>query len=261
MAFNMSVWATSLKDRRHKSRLVIRKHYHDRGWQSPYRLYEQSLRELLAPSATVLDVGCGRDFPMAKALKATGARVFGLDPVADTGQTDPEVVVRRGLAENIPYDAGMFDVVTSCAVLEHMYKPRLAFAEFNRVLKPDGRLVFLTAGRYDYVSIISRLIPNYLHGWIVQATEGRNQADTFPTFYRANDMRQIRLIAAKSGFRVEQMEYLNEYPYALAFSPALCRLGIAYDRLIQRSPWLHWLKGWLLGVLQRQGEPGRALKA
>jgi SAM-dependent methyltransferase len=253
----MSEPKASLKDRRRSSRVMIRKNYHDRGWRSPYVQYEETQKHLLGPGCSVLDVGCGRNFPMAERLKATGACVFGLDPVGDPEGVIPGVVIKTGNAEEVPYDGGTFDVVTSCAVLEHLEKPRRVFAEFRRVLKPGGRVVFLAAGKYDYVSIIGRLIPNSLHRWIVKSTEGRDEADTFPTFYRANAMRQIRGIAAKSGFQIEKMEYLNEYPYALAFSPVLCRLGIAYDRLIQRFTCLHWLKGWLVGVLQRQTGPTR----
>ncbi len=248
------MFASSPQRRKQESRAAIRRHYHDRGWVSPYELYARKLEALLGPGSAVLDVGCGRSFPMARRLQAAGAEVFGLDPVADCDEAlaASGVTVRAGFAEDIPYDSGSFDVVTCCAVLEHLKTPAAAFTEIRRVLKPGGRLVFLAAGRYDYVSIVGRLVPNRLHGWLVKATEGRDESDTFPTFYRANDMRQVRRLAGRCGFAVESMGYLNQYPYALTFSPLLCRAGIVYDRLITRLSWLNWLSGWLMGVLRAQ---------
>ena len=239
---------------REKCRRIVRQHYHQRGWISPYKKYQTVLEGLLDESSSVLDVGCGREFPMAPRLLATGAEVHGIDPVGDTDLSIPGVTLRQGNAERIPYDDQTFDVVTSCAVLEHLQNPVDVFEEFRRVLKPDGRVVFLTPGRYDYVSIIARLVPNRFHGKLVEATEGRQEEDTFPTFYRANSVGQITTVSEKAGLAVERAEYVDEYPYALMFSPLLCWLGILYDKTIQKLKCLNWLQGWMLGVLRR-GRP------
>ena len=50
---------------------------------------------------------------------------------------------------------------------------------------------------YD-VSFFAALIPNRWHGKIVNALEGREEADTFPTFYRANNRKSFR---RQAGFR------------------------------------------------------------
>ena len=248
---------TRRQAKRAKSRQLVRKHYHDRGWVSPYKRYQGLLAGLLDGSSVVLDVGCGRTFPMADYLRATGAQVHGVDPVAEARDVVSGVEIKRASADALPYDNGVFDVVTSQAVLEHIEDPNAVFTEFQRVLKPGGHVVFLTPGKYDYVSIIAQAVPNTLHGKIVKATEGRAEADTFPTFYGANSKRQIRRIASRVGFGIQTLEYVNEYPYALRFSPMLCRLGILYDKLICRVTCLNWLQGWLLGVLQSAGGGGR----
>lgn len=237
--------------RRAKSREMIRRHYYDRGWTGAYRRYESLLAETIHPGGRVLDIGCGREFPMAAFLKSLGAEVHGLDPIYGGPATDGEVAVRRGEAEAIPYDDGTFDTVVSRSVLEHLRHPEAAFAEFRRVLRGDGRVVFLAPNRYDYVSLAARLIPNRLHGKVMKSLEGREDDDTFATFYRANSARQLRRIASRTGLEIERLEYVNHHPYLLKFSPLLCRLGIVYDDLICRHESLHWLQAWLLGVMQR----------
>ena len=243
--------ARQLQDRRReKSWAMVRRHYHDRGWQHANSHYVNLLAEIITQGAAVLDVGCGRSFPMAGHLLACGAEVHGIDPVAEPTEASPGVICRRGTAEHIPYPDSSFDVVTSRSVLEHIKDPGPALREFRRVLKPGGCVVFLTPNKYDYVSLAARVIPNRLHGRVVRLLEGRDEQDTFPTYYRANSRRQIHRLAATVGLRVERLEFLNNYPSMLMFSPPLCRLGIAYDRLIRAVPWLHWLQGSILGVLR-----------
>jgi ubiquinone/menaquinone biosynthesis C-methylase UbiE len=236
--------------RRQKCWQIVRHHYHDRGWCHATKKYDRLLATLLDGQTAVLDIGCGRRFPMARRLMECGAQVHGVDPTVEPENVPPGATARRGTAEQIPYPDNVFDVVSSASVLEHLPNPLAAFREFNRVLKPSGKVVFLTPSRYDYVSLGAMLVPNALHARFVKAIEGRDEADTFPTYYRANSVRQIRRLAAETAFVAERLEYVNNYPYLLMFSPVLCRLAIGYDKLIQRVRPLHCLQGWLLGTLR-----------
>jgi SAM-dependent methyltransferase len=48
----------------------------------------------------------------------------------------------RADAESLPFADGSFDLVLGHAVLHHLPNLRRAFAEFHRVLRPGGRIVF-----------------------------------------------------------------------------------------------------------------------
>jgi len=234
---------------------MLREHYEFRGWHDAYTCYESLLRNLVGHGTRVLDVGCGCTFPLARLLLDAGAEVHGVDPLADPQQAPQRTTVKQGVAERLPYPDATFDVVASRCVLEHLRRPATAFSEFRRVLKPGGRFVFLTPSRYDYISIVARIVPNSFHGWVMRQIEGRSEKDTFPTYYAANSMRQVYRLAAQVGFDVEELRYYNHYPYLLVFSPLLCRLAIAYDRLIQRHKSLSCLQAWLIGVLHSTAQP------
>jgi len=246
---------TSRAERQRQRALeIVRRHYHDRGWRHPYEKYEALLAEVLAKGSVVLDVGCGRVFPLLGHLLRCGAVVHGIDPVPQPQSAPPGVTLKQGDAEKIPYDNCTFDVVTSRCVLEHLVRPLEVFREFRRVLRPGGHVVFLTANKYDYVSCFAAVVPNRLHGRIVKAVEGRDEKDTFPTYYRANSARRIRRLAGDAGLEVRGLEYLSTYPYLFTFSPFLCRIAIAYDELIRGVQPLNWLQGWILGCLRRSGD-------
>jgi len=236
-------------DRRSVSWKVVRRHYHDRGWQSPYHRYESLIGQLLMAGSVVLDVGCGRYFPMGRHLLQYEAEVHGIDPVAEPESAERGLTLQRASADVIPYKDEMFDVVISRSVLEHVKYPAKVFREFNRVLKPAGKVVFLAANKYDYVSILASILPNRFHDRIVKASEGRDSDNTFPTYYRANCLRQISRLARATDFSIDTLDYLNQFPYALMFSPTFCQIAIAYDDFIGKFQCLHFLKGWILGCL------------
>ena len=246
-----SVKTTRADRRRAKCWQIVRRHYHDRGWQHAYRKYDDLLATSLGDHSAVLDVGCGREFPLAPKLLKTGAEVHGIDPALDTESVPDRagVTIKRGTAEAIPYPDDRFDVVVSRSVLEHVQNPLVVFRELYRVLKPGGKFVFLTPSKYDYVSLIASCVPNRFHAAIVERMEGREERDTFPTFYRANSAHQLARLAAESGFEVEALRYENNYPSMFMAHPLLCRMAVGYDNLISLSPRLHWLRGWLLGCL------------
>ena len=102
----------------------------------------------------VLDVGCGpgRDVPP---LTAAGLDVVGFDispSLLGAGQrrvSDAEFV--RGDMRRLPFPAGVFDGLWSCASFLHVPRPDAVptLAEFRRVLDPDG-IVFLSVKRRPF---------------------------------------------------------------------------------------------------------------
>ncbi len=221
------------------------------GYRGPYHRYENLVIGLLMSGTSLLDVGCGRTFPMAEKWLSTGAKVYGVDPVADPSAVSEGAQVFKGSAEVVPFNDQAFDVVVSRAVLEHLKEPAKVFQELFRVLKPGGKTVLLTPSKFDYVSVSARLIPNRFHANVVKATEGRNEVDTFPTFYRANSRRQIRRLAVNAGFELQRLEYLDQSPYSLRFRPPIYRLALRYHYVVRSVRWLDFLNGWILCVLAK----------
>lgn len=97
----------------------------------------------------VLDVGCGNG-ALCRDLVDAGLSVVGTEPSASGVAAARELVPEAVFYELGVYDApsgvleGLFDVVVSTEVIEHLFKPS-ALPEFAAAkLKPDGYLVLST---------------------------------------------------------------------------------------------------------------------
>jgi demethylmenaquinone methyltransferase/2-methoxy-6-polyprenyl-1,4-benzoquinol methylase len=155
--------------------------------------YETLLRRVLrdeAPGVTgaqlrVLDCGVGPG-----ALSCALARVlpapFKLDAIdisprmlergsSSLRDTDVEVSLCHGEVRKLPYGNGVFDLVMTAHVLEHLVDPSVALSEMVRVLKPGGLLIACLTrrsalGMYGQLKWRThRVTPAEAEGWLLES--------------------------------------------------------------------------------------------
>ncbi|KJS57379.1 bifunctional 2-polyprenyl-6-hydroxyphenol methylase/3-demethylubiquinol 3-O-methyltransferase UbiG [Streptomyces rubellomurinus] len=102
----------------------------------------------------VLDIGCGGGL-LAELWAGAGADVIGMDPsgpsleaaAAHAKQSGLEIEYRQGVAEELPFADGTFDLVYCCDTLEHVTSVDKAVSEAVRVLKPGSYYLYDTINR------------------------------------------------------------------------------------------------------------------
>ena len=100
-------------------------------------------RAELPATGRVLDVGCGPGVLTAFLVDRYGDHaVAAIDPspsfVAATRARFPEVEVRQGVAESLPYDDDTVDAALAQLVVHFMTDPVTGFREMGRVTRPGG---------------------------------------------------------------------------------------------------------------------------
>jgi SAM-dependent methyltransferase len=199
---------------------------------------------LVAPEATVIDIGCGRGQAASdpvpfrrdlQVLRGKCARVIGIDP-DPIGDTNPNVDEFRRIEKDLwPVSDGEADLCVCDNVLEHVPDPDTFFTECHRVLKPGGYLCIRTPNRMSYFGLASWLLPNRLHARALSRLQhDRECQDVFPTLYRCNTARAIRRMLRKHGFSGCVYGYEAEPSY-LASSGILYALGVLHQRLAPRA--------------------------
>ncbi len=102
----------------------------------------------LQPSYQYLDVGCGTGNYTA-ALNKLGGSWTGLEPssrmLGAARPKDNNITWVQGGAETLPFESDTFDGAICTLAIHHFTNHSAAFREFDRVLRPGGRLVIFTA--------------------------------------------------------------------------------------------------------------------
>lgn len=117
-------------------------------------ILDERRRSVPRASGHVLEVGVGSGLNLSLYDPLRVADVVGLDPSepllarARARQSDALVPVDLvlGVAEQLPFDAARFDCAVVTYTLCSVGDPAKALAEVRRVLRPQGRLIFIEHG-------------------------------------------------------------------------------------------------------------------
>lgn len=231
-----------------------RRFYPDYSSNWDDNIFRKNILAALDNSHCLLDVGAGAGIVEQMDFRGKAQRVCGID-------LDPRVMdnpfldeARLASGSEIPYPENTFDVVVSDNVLEHLEDPASVFAEVLRVLRPGGVFLFKTPNKFHYMPLIARFTPHRFHQF-VNKLRGRDETDTFPTLYRANSRSDVRRLAQRAGFRVDQLETLEGRPEYLRMFAPLYLIGILYERLVNAHRRLEPFRILLVGRLCKPVEP------
>lgn len=138
----------------------------------------------------ILEIGCSGG-PLIQQLHADGyAQVTGIDISAD----GIALCQKRGLADTHVMDAQKlsfanesFDVITASDVLEHLADAPQAVREWNRVLKPGGRLIVF--------------VPAFQFHW--------SEHDEVNKHFKRYRRPELRQLLADNGFTLTRSSYWN----------------------------------------------------
>ena len=157
------------------------------GTGSGYRR-DALIRAGLKTGMKVLDVGIGTGLVAAQACVLTGdpALVTGVDPspgMLAASKLPKGLVLMEGRAEKLPFPDNHFDFLSMGYALRHISDLSTAFTEFERVLKPGGRLCILEitqartpAGKW--------LLKTYMRGIVPLLTRFISKQKTTTTLWR-----------------------------------------------------------------------------
>ena len=172
-----------------------------KSWFLPRRFWHvHKNREVVkrVEGEDILDVGCGSGTIVKRLLKK-GKKVIGMDIgkkfVGFCHSRYKNAVFCEADAQFLPFLDKCFDTIVCSEVIEHLENPEKALKEFNRVLRPRGKLV-LTA-------------PNISLLWaFVEAIWTRIRRKMLETRHKAFTRRRLRFLLDRTGFNISHNDLL-----------------------------------------------------
>ncbi len=107
----------------------------------------------LSSGQTLLDIACGSGGPVLRIAERTGCAVVGVDVHKQAIATANSLAAQRGLTERarfevadataqLPFPDASFDAITCIDAINHLPNRPRVIADWTRLLKPGGRLLF-----------------------------------------------------------------------------------------------------------------------
>jgi ubiquinone/menaquinone biosynthesis C-methylase UbiE len=217
-------------------------------------VFHHLLEQKLNNCERVLDAGCGDGRIFTYDFKEKVNMLVGLDLRQDLAKNEQIHSAAQGSVEQAPFVDGTFDLVFSRFVLEHVQEPADAFIEFARVLRPGGILVVAIPNAFHYFVIAGRIIPHSLQQRIASWV-GYKEADTFPTYYRANTCKRLNALAKRAGMELRKVVRWEPCPWFVSFSAITLAPAILYERLVNRYESLAPLRAHIIATCEKVGSP------
>ena len=234
------------------SRTSRQEHYRVRyrelrpGWRDCLAVYRALVEEHVRSGCAVLDLGCGHASWLAPELRVAGL-VVGADPDLPALRHYTAASHRvAAVADHLPFRDASFDLVVCAFVFEHLATPAAALTEIRRVLRPGGRLVFLTPNAWNYNVWLIRLVPNRFHHFFTRRLYDRRDRDTYPVRYRMNTRTRLRRALSAAGFRSVDI-LLNGDPTYLGVNGLLFTVSLVIELALDQPP-LRRLRVHLIGT-------------
>lgn len=161
--------------------------------------------------AQILDVGC---YPphLLTALERLGYRVSGIasrhEPI-----TSPNVVVLNIEKDRLPFRRHSFDLVLFSEVMEHLVvSPNIYLSEFQRVLRPKGKLLITTPNAAGLHKLIPILFGRSTYFPLEQLfATSLTDGSLYHRHNREFTMDELKEVLEKSDFSVNDDEYFSAY--------------------------------------------------
>lgn len=202
--------------------------------RSQNQILQDRINQLLPrdQGLSILEAGCGS---VSHISFGTVEHLVGID-ISEKQLGRNEQLNEKILGDLQTYDlgSGVFDVIVSWDVLEHIEHPEKALMNFFKATRPGGLIVLAAPNFWSLKGLVTWLLPHLMHVWFYRYLIGDKRAGTedfgpFKTYLKSSMWPEnICRMARDNGFTIEMFdEYEGPVPrhlrsknkiYDIAFS-------------------------------------------
>lgn len=223
-------------------RKTLNKYYPN--FKSAGYYFRNYLKNNLNKKRVILDAGCGEKGLISE-FKPYAKVIIGVD--IDKKSLANNLIVDQKIVANlssIPIKDQSIDIITAEFVLEHLKNPDKVFQEFNRILKPNGSLIFVTPNILNPIMALNKILPLRFHKFFRKKIL-KKDGDTHHTYYSANTYQRLKKLGLKNNFKRTEIKRAGSPEY-IGFCKPLMLLSVILEKTINNKL-LHPLKIYLIG--------------
>ena len=217
--------------------------------KAPLVQFDEIAINNLPGTGIILDAGCG------SRTRVSAQRQCNLVVGVDRGK--PETSCITGIDDfvlgdlcTLPFMSGVFDMVVSWMVVEHLERPQDCFRELSRISKDGGIVVLATPNVFHYAVLATKLTPYWFHEWTRKKLL-RSPEETHPTVYGANNPGKLVRMMRDVGFECVEMRLIDSGPAYLSWLAPAYLLGLLYHRLVNRFGCFSFYRFTIIGVFRK----------
>jgi ubiquinone/menaquinone biosynthesis C-methylase UbiE len=198
--------------------------------RSPYLFYEEKIKELIRPQMRVLEIGSGMGLHTYSLIK-TGAHIIATDISPNSLQileikikeVEGEVETIVADMEKLPFQDGLFDVVTSAGSLSYG-DAKIVDKEIRRVLKPDGLFICVDSLNNNPIYRLNR----YIH--FLKGNRSKMTLKNMPSIKRVNALKRLYSNVEVNYFG--SIAFLMPIMKSIVGGKTAKRISDSFDKLI-----------------------------
>lgn len=152
------------------------------------------IKPYLLETSKILDIGCAMGGLLCFLKEKKYTELYGIDfssLYVEVAQKNKGLQIKKGSAEQIPFENNMFDLLVADQVVEHLFDPNDIFLEAKRLLKKNGYFCISVPNAQLYAE-------NYFFDfyWFLM----REHVQHFDAYH-------LVALAKKHGFSLENISY------------------------------------------------------
>lgn len=175
--------------------------------------------QIIPKKGTILDIGAGfgrltpQYAPLFKKSILLDPSQKLLSQAKKLQKKYPNLILKRGVVEKLPEEAGSVDVVLTVRTFHHLKNPQRAVAEIFRVLKPGGFLILEFANKIRFKNILKAIFTlNFSFFTNHQPVQVGKKIEVPFFSYHPN---QIKTLLLASGFRIIKTLSVSNFRHPL----------------------------------------------
>lgn len=196
----------------------------------------------------VLDAGCGFGNPYLEELHPNNTVGMDIDPIVkDRSKLHQEFIIGDLHYLNTEQ---RFEGIISVNTWEHLHSPELVLENFFKVLSDQGVLIIIAPQRWNYISVIERLLPKYLKDIAWRILRGHDHMPC-PAYYKLCSKKTLLEAARRQGFNIEYFSSVGGPPLWFDKVPPLFILACIWMSLANKYKIFENIKGAFITVLKK----------